>query len=130
MNKIVVHFAGGRILKGVTSDFAATKTSFHLTSKDDHNKTDMINLHGLKAVFFVKDFEGDPEHTYMHECDDSQRVFGTKFRVHFKDGEEFVGVAMGYHKDKPGFFMTPCDLNCNTIRAFVINEFIARIERI
>jgi hypothetical protein len=37
---------------------------------------------------------------------------------------------MGYNPDKIGFFMTPCDPKCNTVRAFVVNDFIDHIERL
>ena len=128
MNKVVVHFADGSIKKGNTSDFSVNRTAFHLTAIDD--KPDKINIHILKAVFFVKDFEGDPEHADMKDFDSSQTVYGRKYRVFFKDGEEFVGTGVGYHPDNLGFFLTPCDPDSNTIRAFVYNEFLSKIEEI
>jgi len=129
MNKIVVHYADGRILKGFTSDFSQDKALFHLTGSIDH-KTEVISLSKLKAVFIVKEFEGDPNYREMSDFYESQRVYGAKMRVHFSDGEKFVGVGMGYNPDKIGFFMTPCDPDSNTIRAFVVNEFVDHIERL
>ncbi len=130
MNKVVVHFADGSIQKGYTSDFSINRSTFHLAAIEEDHKTEIINIHNLKAVFFVKDFEGNPEHTYLKDFDDSLPVYSKKYRVLFRDGEEFVGTGMGYHPDKFGFFLTPCDPDCNTIRAFVNNEFITKIEQI
>ncbi len=127
MNKVVVHYSDGSIQKGYTNDFSISRTTFHLASIEDH-KTEIIDIHKLKAVFFVKDFEGDPEYTDMKDFENSPLVYGKKYSVLFKDGEKIVGTGMGYHADKLGFFLTPCDTACNTIRAFVNNEFIDKIE--
>ena len=129
MNKVVVHFADGSIQKGQTSDFSINRTSFHLAAMDDQ-ETRIVDIHELKAVFFVKDFEGDPEHPDMKDFDDSQPGYIKKYRVLFRDGEEFEGTCVGYHPDKIGFFLTPSDPDCNTIRAFVNNEFVIKIEPI
>ncbi len=129
MNNVVVHFADGSIQKGYTSDFSVARTAFHLAAIEDH-KIEKINIDKLKAVFFVKDFKGDPEHSDMKDFDSSQIVYGKKYRVFFKDGEEFVGTGVGYHPDNLGFFLTPCDPDSNTIRAFVYNEFLSKIEEI
>ncbi len=128
MNKVVVHYSDGSIQKGYTNDFSINRTTFHLASIEDH-ETEIIDIHKLKAVFFVKDFEGDPEHADMKDFDNSNPVYGLKYRVLFRDGEEIVGTGMGYHPDKLGFFLTPCDPDCNTIRAFINNEFISEIDQ-
>ena len=128
MNKVVVHYSDGSIQKGYTNDFSINRTTFHLASIEDH-ETEIIDIHKLKAVFFVKDFEGDPEHADMKDFDNSNPVYGLKYRVLFRDGEEIVGTGMGYHPDKLGFFLTPCDSDCNTIRAFINNEFISEIDQ-
>ncbi|MCK4671666.1 MAG: hypothetical protein KAT47_03920 [Candidatus Aegiribacteria sp.] len=129
MNKVVLHYTDGSIQKGYTSDLSPDRTTFHLAAIEDH-ETEIIDIHKLKAVFFVKDFEGDPEHTDLKDFDSYQTAYGRQYRVLFRDGEEFVGTGMGYHPDKFGFFLTPLDSDCNTIRAFVNNEFITKIEQI
>lgn len=129
MNRIVAHYADGKILKGFTSDFTPNRAMFHLTARSE-KQTEVINVNKLKAVFFVKEFDGDPDYREVSDFDESQRVFGAKLRIHFVDGERFVGVGMGYNPDKMGFFMTPCDPDSNTIRAFVVNEFIDHVEKL
>ncbi|MBD3277957.1 MAG: hypothetical protein GF388_06645 [Candidatus Aegiribacteria sp.] len=123
MNKIVVRFADGKVLKGYTSDFSPNKDMFHLTGKD-HQQVELVRVEKLKAVFIVKEFDGNPNHSEADDFDNSQKIYGSRMRVHFKDGEELVGVAVGYKPDKTGFFLTPCDPESNTIRAFVVNEFV------
>ena len=56
INKVVVHFQNGTIMKGTTGDFFPNKTQFHLT--DVEGKTEAIDVNQLKAIFFVKDLRG------------------------------------------------------------------------
>ena len=129
MNKIVARYADGRIQKGFTTDFSPSRAIFHLTDRIDQ-KTEVVYVNKLKAVFIVKEFDGNPNYHEASDFDDSQQVYGAKLRVHFIDGEILVGVGMGYNPNKIGFFLTPCDPNSNTIRAFLIQEFIDHIEKL
>ena len=129
MNKIVARYADGRIQKGFASDFSQNRAMFHLTGISDQ-KIEIVYVNKLKAVFIVKEFDGNPNYREVSDFDDSQSVYGARLRVHFKDGEKLVGVGMGYSPDKMGFFMTPCDPDCNTIRAFVVNESVDHVERL
>ncbi len=130
MNKIVARFADGRIVKGFTSDFSPQKRMFHLTDRSDSG-VEIINVEKLKAVFIVKEFEGDPGYRESSDFQDSSGPgYGSRLRIVFRDGEEMVGVGMGYNPEKLGFFMTPCDSESNTIRAFVINDFVDHVERL
>ncbi len=128
-NKIVAHFQDGRLVKGTTSDFAPNKELFHLALVDAAPGTKPVEVHisELKAVFFVKDFAGNPEHKEQLEFDPSQRVMGRKMRVRFKDGEEMVGTTQGYQPSRPGFFMVPVDAETNNERCFVVSSFTTEV---
>ena len=88
-NKIVVHYLDGRILKGVSADFFPNKALFHLMPADSPpgSKPAEVQVSELKAVFFVKDFAGNPEYNDRKEFDLSKPVSGRKIRVVFKDGK-------------------------------------------
>lgn len=129
MNKIVVHYADGRVQKGFAGDFSQNKPTFHLTGISDQ-KIEIIDINKLKAVFIVKEFEGDPKHREASDFKDSQKIYGARLRIHFKDGEKLAGVGMGYIPEKMGFFMTPCDPDSNILRAFIVNKSIDRVERL
>ncbi len=129
MNKIVVRYADGKIQKGFTSDFSPNRPMFHLAGMNDQ-KTVVIHVNKLKAVFIVKEFDGNPNYRETSDFADSQQVYGAKLRVHFSDGEKLVGVGMGYKPDKTGFFLTPCDPDSNTVRAFVVNECVDHVEKL
>lgn len=130
MNKVVVRTAGGEVLKGYTGDFSRHKTSFLLSSEDGAIRTNQnIEMKDLKAIFFVKTFEGNFLHKTMHYFK-GDASYGKKVLVTFKDGEKFYGRVEAMHSDQEhiGFFIFPLDATSNTIRAFVINSFIDNIQ--
>lgn len=129
MNKIVARYADGNVVKGFTSDFSPGKRLFHVTRRDD-NDVEVIMVEKLKAVFIVKEFDGNPNYKDIDDFSQSGNVYGSRMKVIFKDGEEMVGIGMGYKPEKVGFFMTPCDPKSNIIRAFIVNDFVDHIERI
>jgi hypothetical protein len=122
-NKIVVHYQDGRINKGVTSDFFPNKGVFHLLPVNalPETKPILVSLQELKAVFFVKTFEGNPEYKDKKELEADKTVVGRKIRVIFKDGEVLVGTTHGYQPNRPGFFIHPTDTQSNNERCFVIS---------
>jgi hypothetical protein len=101
MNRIVARFQDGRVLKGHSEDFLPAKGRFHLTpigAAPEARPID-VSLADLKAVFFVRDFEGDKSHVDLRIFDPSQPVVGRKLRV---------------------LFIVPADTTSNIERAYVV----------
>ena len=121
-NKIVVRYLDGRVSKGFTNNFMPNKDTFHLVPVDapPGSKPLDVNIRDLKAIFFVKDFAGNPNYKEQKTFDAFQPVVGKKIRVIFRDGEEIVGTTQGYQAGRPGFFVFPADKKANAERAFVI----------
>jgi hypothetical protein len=130
LNKVVVRFMNGQLIKGSTRDFAATKTAFHVASSDSpaNAKPVLVEFKDLKAVFFVKDFAGNPAYRPRQEFDATRPVLGKKIKVVFKDGETLVGTTQGYQPGRPGFFMIPADDDSNLERCFVISAATQEIS--
>lgn len=122
-NKIVVRYQDGRIDKGVTSDFFPDKDLFHLSPVNTlpEAKPTKVSIQELKAVFFVKTFEGNREYKDRKEFEADKTVAGRKIRVIFKDGEVLVGTTHGYQPGRPGFFIHIVDPQSNNERCFVIS---------
>ena len=120
MNRIVARFQDGRLMKGFTTDFLPTKDHFHLTMQEQGAgaKPVDVKVPELKAVFFVKAFEGDPQHHRTNAPD--QGGPGRRLRIVFKDGEVMVGTTQGYDRSRPGFFLIPVDTAGNNERCFVV----------
>jgi hypothetical protein len=87
-----------------------------------------ISIKDLKAVFFVKDFAGNPQHVKSNEFDPSRPQNGRKIRVEFKDGEVLVGTTMGYQPGRQGFFILPADTGSNNERCYVVSAFTKEIS--
>ncbi len=130
MNKIVVRYADGRTFKGYTNDFFPNKPVFHAQplNAPPGLKLVEISIHDLKAVFFVKDFAGHPEHKKQKEFDPAHPLAGRKLKVIFKDEEIMVGTTQGYQPDRPGFFMVPADAAGNNERCFIVMAATKKIE--
>ncbi len=130
MSNIVVHFADGTVLKGITRDFFPNRSTFHLVSPEDPTVMSDVDVGELKAVFFVKDFQGNPHYVDKKGFDPDFRMSGKRLRVTFLDGEVFYGISQGYHPEGLGFFITPVDPDSNNIRAFIVNASVLRAETI
>jgi hypothetical protein len=68
----------------------------------------------LKAIFFVRDFVGNPDYTKMLYGDASRR--GRKVVVTFHDGEELSGTTEAYSSQRLGFSVFPHDESGNNLR--------------
>jgi len=121
---VVARYRDGRNVKGTTQDFAPAKTRFHVFPNGDRTARAVdVNFEDLKAVFFVKSYDGDPKHDEDYSFD-RVKGHGRKATVTFEDGETIIGYTMGYHADRPGFFLVPADEDSNNARIFVINAAV------
>jgi hypothetical protein len=122
VNKVVVRFTDGRVVKGMTADFVLTKDVFHVNVSTDPvgAKPVEISQSDLKALFFVKDLSGDPKHVESNEFDPKQPPAGRRIQVVFKDGEVLVGTTTGYQPGRPGFFLVPADSGSNIERCYIV----------
>ncbi len=124
-NTVVVRYPDGRLIKGTTHDFLPNKSTFHVTEKDTGQRIP-VDLSGLKAVFFVKTYDGSKDY---REKIDGQRVgMGRKIQVKFKDGETLVGYTQGYTPNRPSFFVFPADPNSNNERILVITAATESVQ--
>jgi hypothetical protein len=127
---VVARFNDGRVLKGYTKWFSpeSDEVVIHVA---DSGKEQRIAIADLKALFFVKSFEGD--RTYREK-----KVFGGnahqghKVYIKFSDQESILGFidgenpwAKGFflaHEDSKakGFFLVPVDQDSNNVKVFVV----------
>ena len=128
MNRAVVAFLDGRRLKGYLLNFSAIKESFRLFSNDNVHQEPGSNIlmKDLKAIFFVKDFVGDPARKDSPESGPAKH--GRKVVVTFKDGEQISGSTEAYKPQKLGFFLFPLNGDTNNMRIFVINRNVAQVQ--
>jgi hypothetical protein len=130
--KIVVRYADGRTVKGHTQDFAPNKPQFHLfpAAAGPTGEAVTVLVKELKAVFFVKDFDGNPQYNEQKQFAEGGRPSGRKVEVTFADGEVLVGSTMGYDPQRPGFFLFPADPATNNLRVFVISVAASKVRNL
>jgi len=129
-NKIVVRYQDGRLMKGFTNDFFPNKDLFHLVPMEapPGSKPLDVRIPELKAVFFVKEFGGNPQYKDKQEFDLTKPVMGRKIQVTFKDGETLLGTTQGYQPGRPGFFVSPADTQSNIERCFVVSAATKEVK--
>jgi hypothetical protein len=126
INRVVVRYANGRMLKGQTNDFFPNKPVFHLETNPSE-KGQEVEIKDLKAVFFVRELGGDPTYQKTNEFP-PQALSGRKVEVTFSDGEIIAGTTLGYDPSRPGFFLIPADPNSNNLRIFVVAKAVGKFR--
>lgn len=127
-NKAVVAFLDGRRLKGYIYNFSAQKDRFRLFSEKDtlQGEGTDVQVKELKAIFFAKDFLGNPEYTESQVLTSQNGC--RKAEVTFRDGEKLVGTTDAYNPQKIGFFLVPADPRSNNLRVFIITKNATQIR--
>ena len=128
--KVIARYIDGKVLKGYTHDFFPNKTTFRIFPSIDEplkegTKIEMIDL---KAVFFVRDFAGNPSYDEQKYFVQDKQPIGRKIEITFKDGEILVGTTVGYTPHRLGFFLFPVDLQSNNLRVFVISTAVRELR--
>ena len=124
--KIIARFRNGRMKKGYSQDFFPKKPVFHLSkdARGTSREPEEVHVNELKAVFFVKDFVGNPDYEEQKRFVEGDRPSGRKVEVIFADGEVMQGSVLGYNPKQPGFFLFLVDPRGNNTRVFVVNDAV------
>lgn len=128
--KIVVRYANGKILKGYTQSFFPKKPTFLVfpSSESTTNQASEVHISDLKALFFVRDFQGNPSYDEHKKFLEDKRPIGRKVEVIFKDGEVLVGTTVGYDPHRSGFFLYPADPQSNNLRVFAVSASVRKVR--
>lgn len=86
-----------------------------------------IPISGLKAVFFVKSFEGQGNRNDLKFFSNAPMVHGIWVQLQFKDGEIMEGIVLNgmHHLTEPGFFLHPTDPDANNKLIYVLKSALA-----
>ncbi len=126
-NSVVIACLDGRRLKGYVYNLTLDKERFHFFPQDAPQQTGIdLPFDSLKAVFFVKDFTGDPKH--VPGPDAKPHGHGRPVEVTFQDGEKISGTTEALNPQKVGFYIFPADSDGNNTRIFVVKKNAAEIK--
>ncbi len=89
-----------------------------------------IPLESVKAVYFVRDFDGDPGYSERKAFLRRPRLDGLWVRLTFKDQEVIEGILANnlLEIDARGFLITPADLSSNNLRIFIPRNALTGLE--
>jgi hypothetical protein len=122
LTKIVAKKKNGTLIKGTTGNFLPNRNMFHVNLDGAADAVSEVLVDDLKAIFFVKSFEGisRPHIRVQGNSSADRKSIERKIRVTFMDNEVIEGYSHSFHLDRLGFFMTPADPNSNNARIFVL----------
>ena len=128
--KVVARYRNGRLVKGFTRNFFPNKDQIHISPPDDpYGEGTGISIKDLKALFFVRDFAGNPHYEECNFFVEGATSSGRPVEITFSDGEVLVGSTFGYNPGRPGFFISPADPKSNNIKIFAISLAVERVRR-
>lgn len=124
--KTILRFADGRVMKGFTEGFDPRRASFRFQESNGTlaDGWKEMQLEGLKAIFFVKDFAGNSLYDDLKNFDEKEKIQGRRMQVTFLDGEQILGFAICNDIRRPGFYLFPADLKSNNFGVFVISNAV------
>lgn len=128
--RVVVRYADGRVLKGY-ADFDPEQPRLRLVPLREPDAAGLeIPLAELKAVFFVRSFDGDPAHDESKDLYQPRPPGTRKVSVRFRDGEELVGHTRQLDRYRSGLFFTPLDPESNNLRVFALFDALWGVHRL
>ena len=85
-----------------------------------------IPIEDTKAVFYVKDFDGDPDHRDLRFYKGAPIVHGVWVRLEFSDGEVMEGIVHNTIQflAAPGFFIRPTDPKSNNRLVYIVKRWL------
>jgi hypothetical protein len=121
-HKLVVRLKDGRVLRGNLS--AATLTRGQLSMTTVAGEAFTVDVEKLKAVFFVRTYEGDKGYFENKLLESDPERHGLRVRVRFDDDETMEGVAENSIDllQGPGFFLWPADGGANNQLIYVVKS--------
>jgi hypothetical protein len=129
-NKVVAHYEDGRIIKGTGMDIDPARPVCHV--RPEQGPAREVKLRDLKALFFVRSLEGDPDRSedLTPDYQDPRARGSTVVSMRFRDGEEIVGITIRYPPIRPFFFVVPVDAQSNNTRILVNRAAVVAMNEV
>jgi hypothetical protein len=125
--KVVVRRLDHGLMKGFVDSSYLEPNGIRLLDREGRTLT--VPLHEIKGVFFVRDFDGNPQRSERKLFQSRPRLAGLWVRVTFKDKEVLEGLLPNnlVELSPEGFLVTPADLYSNNLRVFVPRTALSEI---
>lgn len=121
---VVARRLDGRIIKGHTTDFHPNRERFSVTMSPGAEPIDVLT-DGLKAVFFVRSLDGNPDRRDHRMFPNASGQARPKIWLEFKDGERMAGWTVSVPLGRDGFYVIPTDPASNVEKAYVYRDAVS-----
>lgn len=127
--KVVIHRLDKGLVKGYVDPLAYLGTK-GVELLDTAGRLVRIPLEDIKGIYFVRDFEGNPQQPERKVFHSRPRLSGLWIRMTFKDNEVQEGLISKnlLDLDSLGFLVTPPDLYSNNLRIFIPRSALTKLE--
>ncbi len=124
---IVLRMLNGKMKKcSVYTHFSAAYKHIKVVTVDGELET--VDINDVKAIFFVKDFAGNPEYKAHQDTVRDSPKAGKIVKVTFQDGESLRGRVLNPARGRRGFFLFPMDPADNNEKVYVVRSPGIKIE--
>lgn len=125
-SRVVVHYRSKNVVKGFVDDFNPWKGSFHISPQHVGRPTEVL-LSEIKAVFFVRSFEGN------RGRQPASQLFGfphpgRQVEVVLSDRETLLGTIGQASCSPYGFYLLPADESDNNHLVFIPNHAVKSVR--
>ncbi|MFQ5741768.1 MAG: hypothetical protein ACE5JX_22450 [Acidobacteriota bacterium] len=124
LRKVIVRRGDGQVVAGF-ADSSKIQNSVRIINRQ--GKEEVFPLDDVKAVFFVKDFDGNPKYEDIHFLKRQTGSPAVWVRVKFSDGETIEGKIENNVNllAQPGFFLWPSDSETNNDCVYIAKSAVA-----
>ncbi|MGO8787952.1 MAG: DUF6982 domain-containing protein [Terriglobia bacterium] len=126
--RVVVRKLDKGLVKGFLDPKGYLENEISVLDRDGHLVR--VPMFAVKAVFFVRDFDGNPDRAERKVFRSRPRLAGLWVRVTFKDTEVLEGLLPNklLEVDPLGYMISSPDVYSNNIRYFVPRTALAEME--
>ena len=127
--KVVVRRLDHDIIKGFV-DVTSYLGLDGIEMLDREGRAMVVPLPEIKGVFFVRDFDGNPQRSERKLFQSRPRLAGLWVKMTFKDKEVLEGLLPSnlVELSPQGFLVTPADLYSNNLKVFVPRTALSEIN--
>ena len=126
--RVVIRKLDKGLVKGFLDPNGYLTTDLEVLDREGHLVH--VPMSAVKGVFFVRDFEGNPDRAERKIFRSRPRLAGLWVRMTFKDTEVLEALLANdlLEVDPLGYLVTPPDVYSNNLRIFIPRTALASME--
>ena len=132
--RVIVRYADGAMLRGYftpeDAELLRENSIENIVVRRVDGEMEHVEVSRIKAVFFVKSFEGSHHYSEFKVFSNQPNGKGVWIRVHFHDGEIMEGIAPNSLDtyNRPVFSLTPPDPRSNNETVLVSKQCLKEMH--